>query len=254
MEFKVIAFDIDGTLTVSKSPLEDNPQVSDDMSDLLRELLKKYTVAIISGASFKQFDSQILSHLSKDHELLKNLFLLPTNGTTICTYNDGAWQCPPVNALTEEEKKKIFEAFDKTFQEVGFQIPENLYGDLLEDRGSQVTFSAFGQKAPIEVKESWDKDHAKREKMLHVLEKYLPDFASHIGGTTSIDVTRKGIDKAYGLTELLKKLNLSRENLLYVGDELFPGGNDEPATRVAGECRSVSGPEETKKLIKNLLN
>ncbi|MDP3763756.1 MAG: HAD-IIB family hydrolase [bacterium] len=253
MKFDLIAFDIDGTLTRSKSPLEDNPLVDTDMSDLLNKLMSKYKVAIISGASYKQFESQILVHLTKDAELLKNLYLLPTNGTTLCTYKKGAWQCPPVNALTDSEKKEIYEAFNKMFEEVGFTIPEHVYGEVIEDRGSQITFSAFGQKAPIEIKEAWDKDHSKREQIVSVLKKYLPNFASHIGGATSIDVTRKGIDKAYGLRELLKYLNLPNKKLLYVGDELSPDGNDAPALEVAGGYRAVEGPEETKKVISELL-
>lgn len=247
MIFEVVAFDIDGTLTVSKSPLEA------DMSDLLNKLLDKYKVAIISGASLKQFESQILSHLTRDPKRLQNLYLLPTSGAALCTFQNGAWGCPAVVALTDEENKVIHEAFYKMFEEVGFEIPKHLYGEILENRGSQVTFSAFGQKAPIEVKESWDKDHAKREKMVEILKKYLPDFESRIGGTNSIDVTRKGIDKAYGLRHLLKFLNLGKEKLLYVGDELFPGGNDAPALLAAGKCRSVKSPEETKRVILELL-
>ncbi len=253
MKFELIAFDIDGTLTRSKSPLEDNPLIDTDMSDLLNKLMDRYKVAIISGASYKQFESQILAHLTTDGEKLKNLYLLPTNGTTLCIYKDNGWQCPPVNALTDKEKKEIYTAFNKMLAEVGFTIPEHVYGEVIEDRGSQITFSAFGQNAPIEIKEAWDKDHQKREQMVSVLKKYLPDFASHIGGTTSIDVTRKGIDKAYGLRELLKYLNLASEKLLYVGDELYPDGNDAPALSVAGESRAVKGPEETKNVILELL-
>src|SRR3989338_1225703 len=252
-KFEVIAFDIDGTLTRSKSPLEDNPLIDTDMSDLLNKLMNKYKVAIISGASYKQFESQILAHLTKDGELLKNLYLLPTNGTTLCIYKEGAWQCPPVNALTDSEKKEIYAAFNKMFTEVGFVIPEHAYGEVIEDRGSQITFSAFGQNAPIELKEAWDNGHSKRGQMVSVLKKYLPDFASHIGGATSIDVTRKGIDKAYGLRELLKYLNLPNEKLLYVGNELYPDGNDAPALSVAGESRAVKDQGETKKVIMGLL-
>lgn len=253
MKFELIAFDIDGTLTRSKSPLEDNPLVDTDMSDLLNKLLAKYKVAIISGASFKQFETQILDHLTKDSELLKNLYLLPTNGTTICILESGGWFCPPTNDLISGEKKEIYKAFDKMLEEVGFKIPEHVYGEVIEDRGSQITFSAFGQKAPIEVKEAWDKDHKKRQEMVRVLKKYLPHFASHIGGSTSIDVTRQGIDKAYGLRKVLEKLNLTSKQMLFVGDELNPDGNDAPALRVAGECRQVSGPEETKQVITTLL-
>ena len=89
--------------------------------------------------------------------------------------------------------------------------------------------------------------------MLKSLAKYLPDFAAHIGGATSIDVTRKWIDKAYGLNKLLKHLNIPNAKLLFVGDELQPGGNDSPALEVAGECISVKSPEETKQIIEKLL-
>src|SRR3989344_8763783 len=126
-KFEVIAFDIDGTLTRSKSPLEDNPLIDTDMSDLLNKLMNKYKVAIISGASYKQFESQILAHLTKDGEALKNLYLLPTNGTTLCTYADDVWQCPPVNALTDKEKEEIYVAFNKMFAEVGFVVPRRVY-------------------------------------------------------------------------------------------------------------------------------
>lgn len=252
-KFELIAFDIDGTLTRSKSPLEDNPAVDTDMSDLLNRLMTKYKVAIISGASMKQFETQILAHLSKDADTLKNLYLLPTNGTTLCTYETDKWLCPAPNALTDAEKKEIYAAFDKMFVEIGFVIPKQIYGEIIEDRGSQITFSAFGQKAPIELKETWDKDHGKRQEMILALRKYLPDFASHIGGTTSIDVTKKGIDKAYGLKKILKYLNLTNEKLLYVGDELFPDGNDAPALTLGVVCRAVKNPEETKEIIWELL-
>lgn len=254
MKFELIAFDIDGTLTRSKSPIEDNPLVDTDMSDLLNKLMGKYKVAIISGASMQQFQNQILAHLTKDTDLLKNMYLLPTNGSTMCTYTGSDWDCPTPDMLTQDEKDKIYEAFNKMFAEVGFHIPEHIYGEVIEDRGSQITFSAFGQKAPVEIKEAWDKDHHKREQMISALAKYLPDFASHIGGTTSIDVTRKWIDKAYGLRKLLKYLNIDSQKLLYVGDELQPGGNDSPALEVAGECKSVNGPDETKAVILDLLS
>jgi|SRR3989344_2612845 len=252
-KFELIAFDIDGTLTRSKSPLEDNPNVDTDMSDLLGELLEKYKVAIISGASLTQFKNQILAHLTQDGEKLKNLFLLPTNGSTLCVYEGSEWLCPAAEQLTDDEKSQIYEAFDKMFAEVGFTIPAHVYGEVIEDRGSQITFSAFGQMAPLEIKEAWDKDHHRREEMIMVLGKHLPDFASHIGGATSIDVTRKWIDKAYGLHKLLKYLNIDAKNLLYIGDELQPGGNDSPALTVAGECRAVTGPEDTKQVINELL-
>ncbi len=245
-KFEVIVFDIDGTLTRSKL------QIDDEMSGLFCQLLEKYIVAIISGAGYEQFKWQILEHLRCVPETLQNLFLLPVDGTVFCTYKDG-WQCESDPPLSSDDKDHIKNAFENIFAKAGLETPKKFYGELIEDRGAQLNFSAFGQDAPLELKESWDIDTRKRGQIIDVLKEALPDFSMRIGGTTSIEVTRQGIDKAYGLNKLLRKLNISNENMLYVGDKLALGGNDAPALSVAGECRAVKNLEETKEVIQALL-
>lgn len=244
--FDLIAFDIDGTLTRSKLPIDR------EMAEFLCRLMDKYMVAIISGADFKQFRWQILDHLSCLSDQVKNLYLLPVDGTVFCRYDNG-WQCRSDDPLSPREKKQIKTAFENIFEISGLDKPERIYGELIEDRGAQLNFSALGQDAPITLKEKWDSDNKKREKMIRGLQNILPDFSMRVGGTTSIEITKTGIDKAYGLARVMKYTGISKEGVLYLGDKLFKGGNDEPVLTLGLESMSVKGPEETKKLILELL-
>jgi hypothetical protein len=130
----------------------------------------------------------------------------------------------------------------------GFR-PAKTWGEAIEDRGSQITYSALGQQAPLAEKETWDPDFAKRKAIKAVLDGTLPAFAVHLGGSTSIDVTLPGIDKAYGMQKLRDILGISIDEMLYVGDALFPGGNDYPARTVGATCIQVRDPNETKRVI-----
>jgi hypothetical protein len=244
-KFDLIAFDIDGTLTRSKLPLDN------EMAGLLCRLVREYLVAIISGANLEQFKEQILDHLFCEPEDLKNLYLLPVDGTIFC-YSEG-WKCQSDAPFSAEEKARIRKVFENIFEASGLEKPHETYGEIVEDRGAQLNFSAFGQDAPIDLKENWDPDNKKRQLMVKVLEKTLPGFSIRIGGTTSIEVTNSGIDKAYGLNKLMGQTGIPKEKILYVGDKLFEGGNDAPVLGLGIECRPVKDPDETKKVILELL-
>ena len=244
----IIAFDLDGTLAPSKSPLQP------EMAAVLVQVLQYWKIAVISGASFTQFQTQFLRNLPCPATLLSNLSILPTDGGELCRYTESQWHCKQDQPFTSEEKKKIEAAFEQAFTVTGFVKPEKTYGAIIEDRSTQITFSAFGMQAPLDVKKAWDSDHRKRMAMVAVLKPLLPGFAIHIGGSTSIDITRAGIDKAYGLRKLFAVYDISPERMLYIGDELFPDGNDAPALTVGALCIAVKGPEETKQILEGLLN
>ena len=247
-ELELVCFDIDGTLTESKSPIDK------EMSDLLCKLLDTKKVAVVSGGSFNQFKNQFLSHFVCSEKEYENLYLIPTNGGLFYQYIDNGWKCLYEKMLSDEDKKRIFEAFEKAFEETGFIKPEHIYGPLIEDRESQVTFSAFGNLAPLAVKKDWDLDHKKREKIVASLNKYIPDFSVRIGGTSSIDITLPGVDKAYGLQYLMKLAGISSKQVLYVGDALFPGGNDSSVIRLGINTKEVEDLSATKKFVANLVS
>jgi HAD superfamily hydrolase (TIGR01484 family) len=237
-------FDLDGTLAESKASLDA------DMSRLLHDLLGIVKVAVISGAGWPQFEKQVLSHLPQD-ESLANLSILPTCGTEFFRYA-GDWKKLYSEDFTPDEKEKIVAALTKAVAEAGFK-PEKVWGEVIEDRGSQITFSALGQQAPLEEKTKWDPDFAKRTKIKAILDLLIPGFSVRMGGATSIDVTEPGIDKAYGVRKLRDVLGISLKEMIYIGDALFAGGNDYPAEQAGVVSIPVQGPSETKRVVEAII-
>jgi phosphomannomutase len=236
----LIIFDLDGTLAESKSALDS------EMATLLTRLLGTVDVAIISGGAWAQFEKQVLTLLPRD-ERLRRLSLLPTCGTKFYRF-DGAWKKLYSEDFAVDEKRKIIAALDSAVQKAGFKT-EKHWGDLIEDRDSQITFSALGQAAPLAEKEKWDPDFAKRGKIKAILAPMIPKFSIHLGGATSIDVTRPGIDKAYGVRKLHETLGIAIADMIFVGDAIFPGGNDYPAEQAGAESIRVRDPHETKRVV-----
>src|ERR1035437_4727559 len=241
---KLIVFDLDGTLAASKSSLDT------EMSSLLHDLLGVVKVAVISGGAWLQFEKQVLSHLPQDERLAK-LSILPTCGTQFFQYT-GGWKRLYAEDFTPDEKQKIVSSLKKAVGTAGFHV-EKTWGETIEDRGSQITYSALGQQAPLVEKEKWDPDFAKRQKIKTILDTLIPEFSVRLGGATSIDVTKPGIDKAYGIKKLRDILGIPLKEMIYVGDALFPGGNDYPAEQAGVVCIPVRVPNETKRVIEAII-
>lgn len=244
---ELIIFDLDGTLNVSKMPLDK------EMRTLICELLTKTKVAIISGASFAQFEKQFLKNLICLSEKSSKLFLMPASGSSLYKFEQNNWIQIYKEQFSEKEQREILQSIDLAIANTNIVSPENIYGKLIENKGSQITYSALGQEAPIELKKNWDPDHKKRDKIVSALNSLIPEFEVRIGGTTSIDITKKGIDKAYGIEKIKKYLNISKEKMLFIGDALFPKGNDYSVKKTGVETIQVSEPEETKKIISELI-
>ncbi len=241
---KLVVFDLDGTLAESKSTLDA------EMAALMNKLLSFIKVAVISGGNWPQFQKQVLAHLTSD-ERLKNLSLLPTCGTQFYKYETG-WDRIYAEDFTPEQKQKIISSLKKAIEQSGLKA-EKTWGDVIEDRGSQITFSALGQQAPLEEKKKWDPDFTKRKKMKAILDPLIPEFSVRMGGATSIDVTNHGIDKAYGIRKLRDILGISIEEMIFIGDALFPGGNDYPAEKAGVVSIRVKDPNYTKLVIETII-
>ncbi len=236
----LIVFDLDGTLAESKSAIDA------EMATLLVDLLVVVKVAIISGGAWPQFKKQVLAHLPHDAHL-DQLSLLPTCGTRFFQYKDG-WHKLYAEDLSESQKHKIVAELEKAVAASGFHASK-VWGAPIEDRESQITYSALGQEAPLDAKKAWDPDFAKRKKIKAILDVSLSEFSVRLGGSTSIDVTLPGIDKAYGIGKLRDILGIAIEEMLYIGDALFPGGNDYAARGTGARCIQVRDPNETKRVI-----
>jgi phosphomannomutase len=241
---KLFVFDLDGTLAASKSSL------GSEMAGLLHELLGVMKVAVISGGMWSQFQEQLLANLPTD-ERLKDLSLLPTCGTQFYQYV-GHWSKIYSEDLSKEEREKIIASLAQAFEESGVKVTR-VWGEAIEDRGSQITLSALGQQAPLSEKQQWDPDFVKRKKIAAILKPLIPEFAINMGGTTSIDITLPGIDKSYGIGKLRDHLQISIAEMLFAGDAIFPGGNDFPAQEAGVDSILVRDPSETARVIQTVL-
>lgn len=238
-------FDLDGTLAESKSPIDA------EMVTLLGSLLAIVPVAIISGGDWPQFQTQVIARLEATADIGR-LSLLPACGTKFYRYNNTCWEKLYSDDLADEDKRMIVEAIMRAVAASKI-APARIWGAEIEDRGSQITFSAIGQQAPLDEKAKWDPDFSKRKRIKTLLDQSLPDFSTRLGGTTSIDVTRPGIDKAYGIGKLREVLGVSLDRMIFAGDALFPGGNDEPVKNAGVDAIQVRDPQEAKRVIETMI-
>lgn len=245
---KVLAFDLDDTLAITKSP------VSNKMAETLSKILEKFEVCVISGGRFEQFRFQITDRLQVSPRLLTRLHLMPTCGTQYYRFNEtqNDWELQYAEDLTDDEKQQIRKVLEASAKELGLWS-ENPAGEILEDRGSQITYSALGQQATPEDKYAWDADGSKKLAIRNLAAPLLPELEVRAGGTTSVDVTRKGIDKAYGMQKLMEALDITKEDILFFGDKLQEGGNDYPVKAMGIDSVEVTRWEDTVERLKEIL-
>lgn len=241
---ELIVFDLDGTLAESKLSIDP------EMAGLLGALLEVLRVAVISGGDWPQFERQLLPALPRTAPLT-DLSLLPTCGAKFYEY-DASWTLRYSEDFTADERRKIMASLEQVIQGSDF-IAGATWGEQIEDRGSQITLSALGQQAPIETKKLWDPDFFKRKRAKAFLETVIPEFTVRLGGTTSVDITRQGVDKAYGLNKLREILGINIPQMIFVGDALFPGGNDYPAKELGVATIQVRDPDECKRVIEAIV-
>lgn len=252
---KLIAFDLDGTLAPSKSTMPKR------MAELLNQLLESFEVCIISGGKYELFQRQVLTQITDDPQLLKRLHLMPTSGTRYYGYDmkDKKWRQEYAEDFTADQKKKIIKALEEGLERSGFKQSKT-YGDIIEDRGSQITVSVFGQEIiealgdeGLRIKEEWDPDNTKKHKLREIVAPEIPEFQVRVGGLTGVDVTKPGIDKAYGMEKLMKSRGFEKADILYVGDRIIEGGNDYAVYKMGIDCISVRNWEDTAYAIEGIV-
>ncbi len=252
---KVIAFDLDNTLAESKS------QIPDVMAEALGRLIEKYDVCIISGGKFEQFKKQVIDRLSVSGAALSRLHIMPTCGTRYYRYDDikQEWVMIYHHDLSADQKARILTVLERGAKELGIW-EEHPYGEIIEDRISQITYSALGQdigemlgEAGIKQKYEWDPDMKKRMQLRDLIAPELTDLEVRVGGITSVDITLPGVDKAFGMTKLIEALSISKDEVLFVGDMLLKGGNDYPVKAMGIDTIQVRDYQDTPFVIEGII-
>jgi phosphomannomutase len=245
---KVIIFDLDKTLARSKLSIDG------EMAEILSRLLERYKISIITGGRLEQLKEQVVDHLDISPDLISNLYLQPTSGSALYVWDKNNWNEVYNEKIPEAERDRIIKTLEQAILDSGVEIPKEVYGERIEDRESQITFSALGQDALPEVKGHWDPDLKKREKIQEILQPRLPEYEVAIGGMNSIDINKNGLNKGFGVVQLSEKLTIPIEDMLFIGDRLEPGGNDHSVVDTGIDWIDVLNVGETKDILHKLLN
>ncbi|HEY4487484.1 MAG TPA: HAD-IIB family hydrolase [Candidatus Paceibacterota bacterium] len=241
---EVVLFDLDDTLAESFQP----PKA--DMVERLQRLLEHMPVGILSAAGLPRMEQDFLTKIIESTHI-ERFYVFPNSASECYRFTEGTWHRIYDFEFTEEERSHIKAALEQCSAEIGYRHPE--YEAQLWDRGSQIAYAMINSHAPQDVKKTWDPDLAKRKQLKACLEKTLHDYEILIGGSVTIDITRKDVNKAYGITWLSKELSISPRDMLYIGDALYPGGNDSVVIPTGVQTKQTSGPAETLSIIDEIL-
>lgn len=233
---KHLFFDMDGTLTESRS------LIAVESARMLFILDQGYDIVIVSGATQGQILVQIPTALSfstlaqNGNDVQSNRLLQPVK-----------WR----NELNWMQKYKVFSLINHLL--VG-RSKEDL-ADLVEDRGGQISYSGTGHHAPLEQKCVYDPDCELRIQQIEDDWAWFKEIETYgikwaIGGTTCIDFYLHS--KGENIARYVKEMGWKPEECLYIGDALFPGGNDETVRGVI-PVRQVENPAECAQFMRELL-
>ena len=244
---RLVAFDLDDTLAPSKSAID--PRIG----DLLVALAERVEVAIISGGQLGQFTAQVVERLPEaSDDVLSRLHLMPTCGTQYYRLTPAGIETVYARTLTDDQKTRALTAVEEEARRLGLWATDT-WGDILEDRGSQITFSALGQTAPVDAKMAWDPTGEKKNALRDADAARLPDLEVRSGGSTSVDITERGIDKAFGMRRLAEQTGIDLGDMLFVGDRLDEAGNDYPVLAMGVACQAVEGWPDTAAFLEQLI-
>lgn len=231
-------FDFDDTIAESFRP----PARS--MLEKLERLMARVPIAVISAAGLGRYERDLFPFLEASPHV-RNFYALPNSSAQAYVWRDG-WHEEYSLGLTQDDRRRIREAIQKSVEN------PDPRGRII-DREVQVAYASIGFDAPLEEKKAWDPLKTKRGVMRGKLAGLLPDCEVLIGGMTTIDITKKNVNKAYGVRWLSERLGIPASEMLYVGDAFYEGGNDAVVIPTGIRTRAISGPAETESVIDELL-
>jgi membrane-associated protein len=244
---KAVLFDLDDTLVVSwQVP-------SAPMIEKLGLLLEQVPVAIMSAASFPRIEQSFLPSIEA-HPHAHQLYVYSYNGAELHILENGIWKAQYSVEMTQEQRARATAVIKECVAKTRIIKKDAKYQWEILEREQKIVFSALGLHATQEDKRTWDPGLSKRKKLQRTLRRRLRDLDVNIGGTTTIDITAKGINKGYATRHLAKRLGVEVQDMLFIGDALYPGGNDYIVMQTGADTRQVQNPEETEKIIETLLD
>lgn len=229
--YKLITFDLDGTLTQHRSKLEPANR------EILEKLKKQYKVLILAAGSCKRAYDQLNSF---------SIDIIGNYGLEQSSIENGEFKILQKKKYSVN-KKKVSESIEKLRQKTGYVQYD---GDSVEFHESGlITFPLLGTKARLEDKLNFDPDCSKRSQIYELVASEFPEFNCYIGGSSSFDIVLKKYDKCSALNEYCSKNKISVEEVIFFGDGYQKGGNDEPLFKSNFHCVPVTSYLSIRELL-----
>ena len=207
---KVFAFDLDGTLTQHKTPLDNKNRA------ILEKLAQRHTLLMVGAGSCARIHNQ-LGGFPMD--------VIGNYGMQYAKYTDDGLKMVRDDAVPCENKEQIEEKVTYLRKKHGFT---SYRGDNVEYHASGcITFPVLGTKAIQEDKLAFDPDRKKRRAFYGEVCQLFSDYNVFIGGSSSFDMAPKPFNKYYALDLWCKENGFDHSQVAFVGDDYGVGGNDE---------------------------
>ena len=211
MAIRLIAMDLDGTLTEHKTPLCDKHR------EILSRLSKKYKLLMVGAGTCRRIFEQ-LGRFPID--------IIGNYGMQIAEYDATLKDINIVfNATVPCNRESVAERADRIRQRHALT---EFRGESVEYHTSGcVTIALLGTKALQEDKLAFDPDRSRRRAFYSEVCELFSDYNVFIGGSSSFDMAPAPYNKRYALEKYCDEHGYEYNEVAYIGDDYGMGGNDE---------------------------
>ena len=215
-KIRLVALDMDGTLTQHRTPLEAANRAAMDA------LAEKYRLVIVGAGACRRIHNQMNGY---------PLDVIGNYGMEAGEYDreKGGLVIVESQSVTVEPREAVRERVTRLRRELGF---ETFAGDTVEFHASgMITFPLLGTKADIRDKLAFDPDRSRRRPLYPAVKEAFSQYTVFIGGSSSFDIVPRPFNKLYALERYCERHGFAHDEVVFFGDDYLEGGNDEQVYR-----------------------
>lgn len=246
---KIFIFDVDGTIADSYCSVNKK-----DAEIICNLLVSGKIVVFATSRSRESVQEKVLNDLSCGSKYFSFVYILPAAGAAMYKWNNKEWEEVYRESMDANDIVKITEVYKRALHTIDPDIIKKVRPNIVNKKGVMLSCSALPVSATKEERRLWDPNHKKRIQIIKEIVREFPYISANIGGSATIDITKIGINKAYGLNRFFEILKLNKKDALFVGDGIFPGGNDYCVLETGIETMKVESPEDTATKLQMFLN